>query len=178
MTVAIANDFHFTHSMLRERVVEHVFVGEVLRRLWRLGVTDVEVLRSEFDAGGYDLVLSWKDVVRHIQFKTSRAGGRTASIKVGAKLAEKPSGCVIWIMVTDELDLQSYRWFGGQPGEPLPPIGDLKTARHTKANAQGHKAERLGHRVVPKSRFDQFESLDEVLRALFGDAIFEDSGTP
>lgn len=43
---------HFLHSTLRERVVEHVFVGEALRLLWQLGITDVEVLRSEFDAGG------------------------------------------------------------------------------------------------------------------------------
>ena len=49
---------HAIHSTLREQIVEHVFVGDVLRRLWQRGVTDVEVLRSEFDAGGYDLVVS------------------------------------------------------------------------------------------------------------------------
>jgi hypothetical protein len=38
-------DRHFTHSTLRERIVEHAFVGDVLRTLWRLGVTDVEILR-------------------------------------------------------------------------------------------------------------------------------------
>jgi len=27
---------HFMHSTLRERIVEHVFVGDVLRTLWRL----------------------------------------------------------------------------------------------------------------------------------------------
>ncbi len=50
---------HYLNSTLRERIVEHVFVGETLRTLWQLGVTDVEVLRSEFDAGGYDLVMSY-----------------------------------------------------------------------------------------------------------------------
>jgi hypothetical protein len=49
-------DRHFTHSTLRERIVEHVCVGDVLRTLWRLGVTDVEILRPEFDAHGYDVV--------------------------------------------------------------------------------------------------------------------------
>ncbi|WP_292295075.1 hypothetical protein [Marivita sp.] len=43
---------HYTHSTLRERIAEHVFVGEALRTLWRLGIHDVEVLRSEFDAHG------------------------------------------------------------------------------------------------------------------------------
>jgi hypothetical protein len=39
-------DRNSTHSTLRERIVEHVFVGDVLRTLWRRGITDVEVLRS------------------------------------------------------------------------------------------------------------------------------------
>ena len=50
---------HNVHSTLREQIVEHVFMGDALRRLWQLGMTDVEVLRSEFDAGGYDLVMSY-----------------------------------------------------------------------------------------------------------------------
>ncbi len=67
---------HYINSTLRERIVEHVFVGEALRRLWQMGVTDVEVLRSEFDAGGYDLVMSYHRVTRHIQFKTKTLGGK------------------------------------------------------------------------------------------------------
>lgn len=50
--LAEAADPHFLYSTSRERIVEHVFVGEMLRRLWQCGITDVEVLRSEFDAGG------------------------------------------------------------------------------------------------------------------------------
>jgi hypothetical protein len=41
---------NYLYSTLRERIVEHVFVGDALRELWRKGVYDVEVLRSEFDA--------------------------------------------------------------------------------------------------------------------------------
>jgi hypothetical protein len=40
---------HYENSTLRERIVEHVFVGAALRTLWRLGAVDVEVLRSDFD---------------------------------------------------------------------------------------------------------------------------------
>lgn len=46
---------HYAQSTLRERIVEHVFLLDALRRLWQRKVTEVEVLRSEFDAGGYDL---------------------------------------------------------------------------------------------------------------------------
>src|SRR3954468_22271461 len=102
---------HSTHSVLRERIVEHVFVGDALRRLWQLGVTDVEVLRSEFDAGGYDLVMSYRKVVRHLQFKSVMEGGKTANVTVSLKLMEKPSGCVLWIVLSPKLEAKSYRWF-------------------------------------------------------------------
>ncbi|MFE3835591.1 hypothetical protein [Pseudogemmobacter sonorensis] len=58
---------HSRNSVLREIILEHLFVGELLRHLWRAGVTDAEILRSEFDAGGHDLVLSRDALTRHIQ---------------------------------------------------------------------------------------------------------------
>ena len=110
-------------------------------------VTNVEVLRSEFDAGGYDLVMSHGRIVRHIQFKTSMVGGKAASISQ-PKLMDKPSGCIIWIIVTPKLELDSYRWLGGAPGQPLPDIRNMRVAKHTKANAKGTKAERPDQRII------------------------------
>jgi hypothetical protein len=159
---------NYFHSTLRERIVEHVFVGDALRRLWQRGVTDVEVLRSEFDAGGYDLVMSLHKVVRHIQFKTTHAQGKARSVTVNMKLLEKPSGCVIWIIVDQNLGLKSFLWLGGEPGAPLPDISELKVSKHTKANAQGEKSERPSHRVVPRKRFVELRDLDSVLERLFG----------
>jgi hypothetical protein len=153
---------HYVHSTLRERIVEHVFVGDALRRLWQLGVTDVEVLRSEFDAGGYDLVMSYRKVVRHIQFKSTTVDGKAADIKVSLKLAEKPSGCVIWIAVTPKLDLQSYLWFGGLPGDQLPDITKMKVAKHTKGNA---KAPRPNARTIASS--DVGSSRGSILSMLY-----------
>jgi hypothetical protein len=86
-------------------------VGDALRRLWQRNVTEVEVT----------------------------VDGAAASQKVSLKLLEKPSECVILIKVAPRLDLQSYLWFGGLPGDPLPDIHHLKVARHTKANAEGIK---------------------------------------
>jgi hypothetical protein len=163
-----SGDPHFVHSTLRERIVEHVFVGDLLRRLWQRGITEVEVLRSEFDAGGYDLVLSYRSIVRHIQFKTIRLGGKADSVKVGLKLMEKPSGCVIWIIVDVDLNLNSFLWFGGAPGEPLPAIAAMRVAKHTKANSAGIKNERANHRIVPRTQFEKLTSLDELLANLFG----------
>lgn len=160
---------HYIHSTLRERIVEHVFIGEALRRLWKRGALDVEVLRSEFDAGGYDLVMSHRKIVRHIQFKSVTEAGKAARVKVSLKLMEKPSGCVIWIVVSPEdLQINSYRWFGAPPGEPLPDISGLKVGKHTKGNSAGTKLERAGHRIVPMSKFSELPDMDAVLDRLFG----------
>lgn len=159
---------HYIHSVLRERIVEHVFIGDALRRFWQLGIMDVEVMRSEFDAGGYDLVMSRGKIIRHIQFKTMSFGGKTANTKIGVKLLEKPSGCVIWIVVKSDLTLDSFLWLGGEPGEQLPDISDLKVAKHTKGNAEGAKIERPNHRIVPRGKFERLNTLDQVLERLFG----------
>ena len=158
----------YVHSTLRERIVEYVFIAKALQCLWQQGARDVEVLRAEFDAGGYDLVMSVGDVVRHIQFKTTTVNGKASSVNISLKLMNKPGGCVLWLLVDEKLEPRSYRWFGGPRGESLHDISGLKVARHTKANAEGIKAERHGQRVVPKNRFEQLHTVDEVLVRLFG----------
>jgi hypothetical protein len=150
---------HFLLSTLRERIIEHVFIGDVLRRLWQLDVFDVEVLRSEFDAGGYDLVMTRRDVIRHIQFKAMLADGKAARTTINLKLAEKPSGCVIWIVVWPSLEDAAYLWFGGLPGEKLPDVSSFQVAKHTKGNADGVKAEKANHRIVPRWQFKKLPDL-------------------
>jgi hypothetical protein len=160
---------HYLHSVLRERIVEHVFVGDVLRQLWLRGVTDVEVLRSEFDAGGYDLVMGHEKVVRHVQFKTVSVDGKAARVSINMRLAEKPSGCVIWIVVNPDLSFDSYLWFGGLPGQPLPDISGFKVTKHTKGNAEGIKLERPNHRIIPRGSFERITKLDVLLERMFGE---------
>lgn len=159
---------HAAYSVLRERIVEHVFVGDAMRRLWQLGIMDVEVLRAEFDTSGYDLVMSCGNVIRHIQFKASLVDGSRGNINVNLKLGQAPSGCVIWLGVTDDLEIADYRWFGGEPGRLLPDITDRAAARQTRANAQGVKAERPNQRILTKREFETLGGLDDVLNRLFG----------
>jgi len=158
---------HSLHSTLRERIVEHVFVGEALRALWRHNVTDMEVLRSEFDAHGYDLVMGRGAIVRHIQFKT---GIRTkpGPVSVGRSLADKPSGCVIWISVTLDLEMGPYWWFGGAPGEPLPNLSEFGSPRRIGRRETGERPLRANHCKVPVAKFRRIDTLDGVLEALFG----------
>jgi hypothetical protein len=166
--LADEKSMHYLHSTLRERIVEHIFVGEALRWLWQRGKTDVEVLRPEFDAGGYDLVMGCGKIERHIQFKSTVVGGKAAHIKASLKLMDKPSGCIIWIYVTEKLELDSFRWLGGTPGQLLPDIQDRDPARHTKGNAKGEKAQRPNHRIIPIRDFGQPCTFDQVMENLFG----------
>lgn len=160
-------ELHSVHSTLREHIVEHVFVGEALRALWRRGVTDVEVLRSEFDAHGYDLVMARGSVVRHIQFKTG-VRKKPAPVSVARGLADKPSGCVIWISVTLGLDLGPYWWFGDLPGEPLPALSDYASPKRSGRRETGERPPRLNHSKVPAAQFRRIDTLDGILEALFG----------
>jgi hypothetical protein len=57
---------HSTHSSLREAILEANFVGELLRTLWCAGARQVELLRATVDCAGYDVVLDYRGVVRHI----------------------------------------------------------------------------------------------------------------
>ena len=159
---------HFRHSVLRERIVEHLFIGEALRRLWTRDIFDAEILRSEFDAGGYDLVMCRGPIVRHVQLKVSLIDSSTREIKASLRLSERPSGCILWLLVTKKLEVQNFLWFGSEPGKPLPDISGMELAQHVKGNADGIKLERENHRVIPRNRFERLGSIDEVLHRLFG----------
>ncbi|MHC1945980.1 hypothetical protein IF803_16480 [Bradyrhizobium sp. UFLA06-06] len=156
---------HYQHSSLRERIVEHVFVGDALRELWKLGIRDVEILRSEFDAYGYDIVMSYGAVVRHVQFKASTSK-KPGTISIARSLFEKPSGCVICIGISAELVLGPFYWLGAPPGEPLPRAADLKTAKGRR-NKEGVRIDRKNHVYIPSKFFVRIDSLREVLRRLF-----------
>ncbi len=159
---------HFLESGLREKVIEHLFVGGLLRCLWRQGLRDIEVLRAEVDRAGYDLVLESNGILRHVQLKASYRSAKTSQVSININLAHKPSGCIIWIWFDpDSMDLGPFLWFGGQPGEPLPPLGD-RVGKHTKGNRTGLKAERPNIRLVVKGKFSSLSTMDDVAKSLFG----------
>lgn len=167
-----ADENTYRKSAFYEQLVEHVFISEVLQELWyRFGQT-VEVLRSEVDASGYDVVFECNGIVRHVQLKTSKVGGKTARQKINVALAEKPSGCVVWIIreedqATCRMTL-SYRFFGNNAGSPLPCLADYPPAKHTKGNKDGLKAERPAIRVVPIRDFAKINTTTDLVTRLFG----------
>ncbi len=112
--------------------------------------------------------MGYRNVTRHIQFKTTMLGGKTDAVKINAKLMDKPSGCVLWIVVTRDLVFDHYLWFGGEPGKPLPDISANMIAKHSKGTSLGKKNERPMDRVIAKGKFERILALDLILRELFG----------
>jgi hypothetical protein len=160
---------HYLKSRYREKVVEHIFVGELLRYLWVNGLDGVEILRPEVDASGYDVVLTLARVVRHVQIKCSVDGGKARDQKVNASLAQQPSGCVVWVVVDNQtLQFRNLLWFGDKPGKPLPDIRSFRNAKQARANAEGIKAYRANTKIIPKSRFSPLNDMAALVHALFG----------
>lgn len=159
---------HSENSSYREKLIEHLFVAELLKLSWLHHSCSLEVAKPEVDNCGYDLITESTGIVRHIQLKTSIIGGKTAYQKVHTKLAEKPSGCVVWIYFDEtSLHLGPFLYFGAESGKPLPSLVEFKTAKHTKGNKDGVKAERQNIRVLPKRSFKTIESIEGIYAQLF-----------
>ncbi|MDD9715380.1 hypothetical protein PVW48_01375 [Dinoroseobacter sp. PD6] len=160
-------DAHYLRSAEREEYLEYIFLGRLCSHAWKMEQF-VEVARSHTDAFGYDLILKANGVLRHVQLKASVDGGSTAEQKVSLRLAEQPSGCVVWMSVADDaLEIARYGWFGGKPGAPLPDLG-VRVGKHTKGDATGTKKERSATRVLTKGRFEWIETTQELFERLFG----------
>jgi hypothetical protein len=154
-------------SSTLEMVLEHRFLGELSTELWLRGAMDFEVLRSEVDSHGYDLVIEANGQIRHIQLKALRCGGKRSEVTLSTRLAAKRSGCVV-MMVYDptSLALGPFHWFGGAPGEPVPDLGN-RIARHTRRGAGGRQF-RPAQRVVRKSAFRKIGTIADLADLLFG----------
>jgi hypothetical protein len=162
-------DQHFQNSSYRERLLEHLFIGELLKWSWRHGDCGLEVSKPDVDRSGYDFIAEANGHIRHVQLKTTYVGSSNTSQKVQLSLGAKPSGCVVLINFDqDTLGLGPFLYFGGGPGEPLPSLAPYKVAKHTKANALGVKAERPNIRTVPISAFKRISAIEQLYVQLFG----------
>lgn len=161
---------HSLHSSYREKLIEHLIIGELLKFSWKNRDFTLEVSKPEVDNSGYDIIAEANGVIRHIQLKTAFVGAATATQKIHISLAKKPSGCVVLVYFDNEtLELGPYYFFGAAPGNPLPSLENLKTAKHTKGNSAGLKLERPNIRMLNKGSFTKLDNIDELYVQLFGD---------
>ncbi|MGZ9738563.1 hypothetical protein ACXX83_09020 [Pseudomonas sp. GNP012] len=163
---------HTENSSFREKLVEHPFVGELLKLSWCSVFCDLDVAKLEVDNSGYDLVAEARRVVRHVQLKASFVDSKTAPQNIHLSLAGKPSECVAWRYFNEEtLVLGPFLYFGGRPGNRLPTVEGMQGAKHARGNQSGHKTERPNIRVINKVEFKSFESVEGIYSALFGAPI-------
>lgn len=159
---------HSEHSSFREKLIEHLFIGEMLKLSWLKDDCQLEVMKPEVDNAGCDVVLEDNNIIRHIQLKTSKLGAKTSGQKVNVRLANKPSGCIVWILFDeDTLELKSFYFFGAVAGKPLTGLENAKVAKHTKANANGLKAGRSNIRTINKGQFTRYNDIETLYNVLF-----------
>jgi hypothetical protein len=156
----MTDEIHFQKSTLREKIVEHVFVGEVLRSLWQRRIVDAEILRSEFDAFGYDLVLERGGITRHIQLKAGL--NEPDRIGVAEALAKKKSGCVIYVRIDGGLNLLEFYWFSADGSR----MAEYPLLKRTRPNSDGVKVEREGYRRLPRAAFGRSLNFSEIVDKL------------
>ncbi|MDP5220401.1 hypothetical protein Q5Y75_24755 [Ruegeria sp. 2205SS24-7] len=162
----MTDNFHNNASSLREQYIEYGFLGELCREMWRRNLS-MDVLRSHTDRSGYDILLEANGTERHVQLKSSFDGAKTSRQKVNVRLSERPSGCIVWIRFDPHnLRLTEYLWFGGEPGKPLPALGDT-IGKHSKGDQHGYKAHRADIRVLNKGQFEAISSMSELANRLF-----------
>ena len=163
-----ATEDQFIHSSLREGLIEHLLVGEVMRHLWVQGCRDFELLRPTTDAAGYDVVMSAYGQTRHIQLKASGATATTSKQNINTALMRHASGCVVWARFdVATMTFSGFLWFGGTPSSPLPDLGNV-IAKRTTPKTDGTKPNRPNIRSVPKGRFEQLNSIADLTFKLFG----------
>jgi len=156
-------------SSYREKLLEHLFVGEIMRYAWLANIKGIEILKPEVDDSGYDLVLEANNILRHIQLKATSLGSKVARFNVHLGLTNKPGGCVIVLLVDrNTLKIEHFLWFGGQPGQKLPDISGNAVGKHAKGNSHGTKTERPMIRVIPRGKFTEVEGVGAIIEKLFG----------
>lgn len=90
-------DKDFLHSSMRETIFEHKFIGDFLSHCWQQSRFDVEVLRSEIDDAGYDLVISIGKITSYLQLKVTAKDTDTSEFPIHEKLINKERSFILLI---------------------------------------------------------------------------------
>jgi hypothetical protein len=155
-----------TRSGIREKLLEHLFLAELLQEAWVQGY-EVSVMRAEVDAWGYDLVLKAHDVVRLVQLKS---GAKGRSVTVHSALGSACGACIIKMEPHPDRRGHrvrlSYRFLGGRPSEQLD-LGDAPPARQLRYKRDGTKSARVNHVKLGARRFGPPMTMAKLVRHLF-----------
>lgn len=85
-------------SKLREQIVEYKFLSELFIYCASQN-KELELLKSEHDSFGYDVVLKVGSHIKYIQLKSKKAEGKTAIWNIRKSLVKNNNGSVILIEI-------------------------------------------------------------------------------
>jgi hypothetical protein len=159
------------HSSYVETCLKHALIAALASVAWQRRPSEsLQVFNSEVDDSGFDVVIGLGPHVRHIQLKQAHSAKTPAKCSVRTAFAPRPGACVVLIAHHIEtLALESFRFFGGAPSEPMPAIsGYRKSYAPGRRNATGHRKVRENYRDVRvRKLFSGPHSITELFDILF-----------
>lgn len=135
----LPHKFISEHSRILERILEHRFIYDLSKQLLLEKKPRIlNVLRSEVDAFGFDMVLSTTARTVHIQMKT-RSGKKTGSpFRISNELWTLPNAYIVWMLYSSKT-LEPTGYF----------VFDFKSSRKTAFRAwKKHSNKRSRYRRV------------------------------
>lgn len=169
MTIEERIQWATKNSSYVANVIKHVWLSDLLRHVWQhYPGSKVQIYQAEVDDSGYDIVLTLNEITRHVQLKASHAQAKTSWQDIHLELERAIGGCVVWIIYDAATwNIQSYRFFGGTPENPLPTLIGFKVAKRVFPNRQGVLPLRPNVRRVPRASFVNFSTLEQLSSRLF-----------
>ena len=162
------NTFGQVRSRTIEKALEYRFLADLTAELLRRDIL-FDVMRSDVDEHGYDLVIEANGVTRHIQLKGRAVEGTAKRVTCNVALCQRGSGCIVLLDHKDRSQqIHKIRFFGSVPNQKMTDISTFKTAKHQKGNATGIKNERPNQKIIPRDKFDILSGFDELAVRLFG----------
>lgn len=170
------NFMHFESSVTREKMLLHIFLADVYKWFWLKNTRkseniqshdrktqEIEILFSEVDNAGYDIVFILGPHKRFIQLKSKIDSSKGKLIPVNAKLAEKNTGdrssvgCIVLIEVAAKDLSVKYGYF-----EIPNDLSSFKDAKRPKTPTT-----RKNTKLVSTRNFESFSNVAGLLKRVF-----------
>lgn len=153
-----------------ENVLRHAMIGAIAGAQWaRDPLSCLQILNSEVDDSGFDIVLALDARARYIQLKQTHAEKTPPHVSVCLSCSSMPGSCVILVAHNlHDLSIAHFRFFGSTPDCPMPDISaGAKSVVPGRRNTEGERKQREGYRNVPLSRFCPRLNQSQLLDMLF-----------
>lgn len=153
-----------------ENILTHAFIAAVAQELWKRDPwIDLQVFKADVDDSGFDLVLGCNGSMRYIQIKQTHLRGHALRYSLRHGFSKIAGGCAI-VLIYDAMTLKIDHclFYGGAPGEVMPPIGH-HTLSHSpgRRTAEGVRRIRENYRDVPRKSFQGPLSISQLVDCLF-----------